>query len=138
MESLPERLESLGIKESSPEVFDAVKELVTALRLRNMSEHDLRLTLELVSSGYNEIINYPMYSDDYWVDFDYGNIKPGDYVKVRDGIYNSPTGLKHNGRVGRITNISGRRVHVRYIGTTRVSDMHHPISNLQTLKYGIQ
>ena len=138
MESLPERLESLGIKKSSPEVFDAVLELVTTLRVRGMSEDDLRLTLELVSSGYDEIQGYPIYDEDSWMDFDYGNVKPGDYVKVRGGIYETPTGMKHNNRVGRITNISGRRVNVRYLGTSRVSDMTHPIANLQTLKYGLQ
>lgn len=138
MESLPERLESIGIKKSSPEVFDAVVELVMALRARNMSEQDLRLTLELVGSGYDEIADYPLYDDESWMDFDYGNVKPGDYVKVKSNAYDSPTGIKHNNRVGRITNISGRRVHVRYLGTSRVSEMTHPIANLQTLVYGLQ
>lgn len=138
MESLPERLESLGIKKSSPEVFDAVVELIMALRARGMGDQDLRLTLELVGSGYDEISGYPMYDENSWMDFDYGNVKPGDYVKVKSDAYTSTTGAKHNDRVGRITNISGRRVHVRYLGTSRVSEMSHPIANLQTLNYGLQ
>lgn len=138
MESFSERLESLGIKKSSPEVFDAVRELITALRVRNMVEEDLKLTLELISYGYDEVMDYPILSEEEWTDFDYGNTKPGDYVKVKSGSYNSPNGIKHNDRVGRITNISGRRVHVRYLGTSKVSDMSHPIANLQSPKYGIQ
>lgn len=138
MESFPERLKAIGLKKSSPEVFDAVTELITALRVRDMTEEDLKLTLEIISYGFEEINSFNIFDGNLWMDFDYGNTKPGDYVKVKDNSYDSPTGTNHNGRVGRITNISGRRVHVRYLGTSRVSDMTHPISHLQSPKHGLQ
>ena len=139
MEPLRDRVEKLGIRESRPEVYGALIDVLTVLRLRNLDYQECKEILDLISErGRNEIMNFPLLEDEDWQDFDYGNAKVGHYVRVKPYAYDSSTGQKHNGRLGRVLNISGRRVLVQYIGISGYSDMHHPIGMLQSPKYGIQ
>lgn len=138
MQELQKKLESSGYA-SRPEVLSAVLDAVYALKAHNLSDGDLRLSMEILSvSGYQELLEFRGYSEEDWQDFDYGNVKPGSYVRVKPDSYDSETGKSHNGRVGILLNISGRRCTVRYLGTKGATSMKHPISNLQSLKYGVE
>lgn len=138
MQELLKKLEDSGYS-GHPEVINAVLDAVYALKAHNLSDQDLVLSMELLSGpGYQELQEFRGYSNSDWQDFDYGNVKPGSYVKVKENSYDSDTGRLHNGRVGILMNISGRRCTVRYLGTKGLSSMKHPIANLQSLKYGVQ
>lgn len=131
-----EKLKSLGI---SGKLLDVLLELRAVIDLHGLSEHESSQLLDIISStGMEEVNKLSLLSEDSWGDFEYGNTIPGDYVRVRPDSYDSITGHKHNGRVGKITNISGRRVRIRYLGIKQSSSMDHPISNLQSPKHGIQ
>lgn len=139
MESLRKRVEKLGLRESNPDVYGALIDVLTVLRMRNLSEEESQQVLDLISEkGRDEILDFPVLEDEHWQDFDYGNVKTGHYVRVKPWAYDSLSGMKHNSRVGRVVNISGRRVLVQYLGISGVSDIHHPIGMLQSPKYGLQ
>ena len=138
MIDLSEKLESLGLLQSSA-VTSAVSDVLATLSMHNLTENQEREVLDLISSkGLSEIIETPLFSDDAWVDFDYGNVKIGDYVRVKPNVYDSDTGSKHNSRVGVLVTIRARRCTVRYLGINHVYPMQHPIRNLQSLKHGVQ
>lgn len=138
MRSVAEKLEALGYSPNSP-VFSAVLDVVASISIHNLTEEQEREVLNLVSpQGMVEILDTPLYEEDAWVDFDYGNVKIGDYVRVKPKSYDSDSGLKHNSRVGVLLNLKARRCTVRYIGINSKSTMQHPIGNLQSLKYSVQ
>lgn len=136
--NLKDRLISYGMGDR-PEVLRAVSDAILAIEHHDLSREDLNLTLDLLSSsGYKELTNSPVFSDEDWGQFNYGGVKPGDYVKVKKNMYDSSTGLAHNDRVGVVLNISARRVSVRYLGTRGRATMTHPIDNLLSLKHSVQ
>lgn len=138
MNEIAEKLLALGYSKNSPE-FLAIMDALVAISLYNLNDTQLKTVLDLLSSsGYMEVINTPLYSDEAWEDFNYGNIVVGDYVRVKPGSYDSELGSNHNGLVGTLINIKARRCTVRYIGRKGVSTMQHPIQNLQSLKHGVQ
>lgn len=135
---LEERLRTFGY-EGQPEVTSAVLDAVWALKAHDLTPDQLKLAMELLSAdGYKELTTAPTYSEDDWMDFDYGNVKPGAYVRVKPHSYDSDLGAKHNGRIGVLLNIAGRRCMLRYLGTRGRTSMRHPIGNLQSLRYGVQ
>lgn len=69
-----------------------------------------------------------------WEPFNYGNVKLGDYVRIRPGSYDSPTGKRHNGLVGRLKHMSGHRCLVAYVGERFGDTMRHPMENLDSLR----
>ena len=70
-----------------------------------------------------------------WRDFDYGNVKIGDYVRVKKGVYtDSDSGVLHEGRIGILTYAFNHRFTVRYIGLHAGNTMIHPMKNLQSMK----
>ena len=138
MIELSEKLKSLGFSPGS-NIYSAIMDVSATISMHKLSKEDTNTVLNLVGgSNLHEIDNYPMYSNDSWVDFDYGNVRVGDYIRVKPDSYDSDTGAKHNGRVGLLVNISARRCTVRYLGIHHISTMQHPIGNLQSLKHGVQ
>lgn len=138
MKSVAEKLESLGHSKGSP-VFSAVMDAVASISVHQLSELQESEVLSLISpQGMFELVDTPLFSDDAWMEFDYGNAKPGDYVRVEPDAYDSVTGVNHNSRVGVLLYVKARRCTVRYIGINSTSTMHHPIGKLQSLKYGVQ
>lgn len=136
MESLPAKLQKIGFEESGP-IYTAIYDILILLEYSNLSEVEIRTILEILSeNGLNDISLVADVSE--WAEFDYGNAKVGSLVRVKDSAYSSETGKRHNGRVGFILSISGRKCRVRYAGTRGSSDLAHPIDNLQSPRYGVK
>lgn len=135
MKEAAEKLKALGYTRDSP-IFSAVLDIIATISLHDLSSKDEKDVLNLITS--QEFEDFPLLDDTSWVEFDYGNVKPGDYVRIKKDSYDSETGREHNGRVGRLVNLSGRRATVRYLGIKGISPMRHPIGNLQSLKFGVR
>lgn len=128
-----ERVEALGHKAGSP-VHSALSDALVAMDQHNLTPDELEAVLDLISSsGRAEISQLPHTTEGSWVDFDYGNVRSGDYVKVRPDAYDSDTGAVHNGLVGVLLRVSNRRCTVRYLGRQATSPMQHPIDNLLSM-----
>lgn len=117
------------------EVYKAVSDIIVALGQHDLLPDEKETVLDLVSRlGRQDLLGFPGYTEDDWGDFDYGNARPGHYVRVRPDTYDSPTGKVHNGLVGVVVRISGRRCTVRYLANPESSPMTHPIQNIQSIK----
>lgn len=131
-----ERVEALGHKAGSP-VHSALSDALVAMDQHNLSPDEREALLDLISSsGRAEISQLPTNCE--WEDFNYGNVKAGDYVKVREGVYDSESGSAHNGLVGVLLRVSNRRCTVRYLGRQAVSPMQHPIDSLLSMKSAVE
>lgn len=120
-------------------VFKAVTDLMVAFDQHELSETDQTVVLNMFSEfGRDDLGKIPLCGDDAWEEFNYGNVKVGEYVKVKPDMYDSPEGESHNGLVGTLLRVSGRRCTVRYLGRPDISPMHHPIDNLLSIKRAIQ
>lgn len=138
MKNTTETLKGLGYVEGSP-VFSAVMDALVSVSAHDLTPSEKDTVLDLISStGQKEIHSLPNERDYTWVEFDYGNVKPGNYVRVLDDAYDSITGVQHNGRMGVLLNLSGRRATVRYIGINSSASLRHPIDKLQSLRYSVQ
>lgn len=136
MSEILRKIEYIGFDPSSP-VYKVLFDILTVIENANLSEEDQKTLYQLMSpEGFAEIYNVLEVRE--WSEFDYGNVKVGSLVKVKDDAYSSETGKAHNGRVGFLLDISGRRCLVRYVGTRGKSEMRHPIENLQSPKYGVK
>lgn len=138
LEYFQQKMDQAGFSSRS-KMYWAVSDMLTALDQWELSEDEKSQAMNLLSGfGRNDLAMYPPYGDNVWDKFDYGNVRPGDYIKVKPDAYDSEHGSKHNGRVGVATHISGRRCRVRYLTETNPSYMHHPIENLLSVKYMIK
>lgn len=136
--SFRDRLTNLGV-ETDSDLYHALCDAVVALSYWNLSESDQITALNTISEyGLSKMTSTPIIPDDAWVPFDYGNVRPGEYVKVAPDAYSSDTGAKHNGRLGVVTEVSGHRASVRYITDPSHSLMRHPIDRLLSLKYVVK
>lgn len=133
-----EKVEAVGHKPGSP-VHSAVSDALVAMNQHNLSSDDWEAVLDVISTyGRNELAKFPFAGDDMWEEFNYGNVIAGDYVRVRPDAYTSETGSTHNGLVGVLLRVSGRRCSVRYLGRQAVSPMQHPIDSLMSMKRTVQ
>jgi len=76
----------------------------------------------------------PEVFDDSWADFDYGNVRFGDFVRVKTDAYDSASGARHNGLVGILAYMKGGQCSVNYIGLATGNTMKHPKEKLDSLK----
>lgn len=135
-DDLKERLVIAGFKEDS-EVFRAVCNLAIVLDNEEISDTSREVALEVFSkTALNQINSLPkdFLSKNKWMIFDYGNVKKGDYVRVRFDAYDSKTGAKHNGRLGILIDMKAWRCKVQYIGMPQVETMVHPMDNLESIR----
>jgi len=122
--------------ETDSDLYNALSEAIVVLSAWNLNEAELKFAMSLISEyGLEQLDNLPLIPEDAWVPFDYGNARPGEFVKVAPNAYDSPTGSVHNNRLGIITEVSGHRASVRYITDEVHTNMRHPISRLLSLKY---
>lgn len=136
MPDLLDALKKAGIPETS-KIYQLMYDILLIVEYNEVSSNDLQAVLQLLSyDGSYELSNTKIPTQ--WSEFDYGNAKIGSLVKVKEDAYTSETGLRHNGRIGFLLDISGRRCLIRYLGTRGKSDMRHPIDNLQSPKYGVE
>lgn len=125
--------------ETDSDLYNALSEAMVVLSAWNLSEADLKFGLSLISEyGLKQLDKLPLIPEDAWVPFDYGNVRPGEFVKVAPNAYDSTTGAVHNNRLGVVIEVSGHRATVRYITDKVHTNMRHPISRLLSLKYVIK
>jgi hypothetical protein len=135
-DDLKERLIIAGFLENS-EVFNAVTNLAATLDNEEISDINREIVLEIFSKTALEQINKlpkEFLSKNKWMIFDYGNVKKGDYVRVRYDAYDSPEGSKHNGRLGILIDMKAWRCKVQYIGMPQAETMVHPMDNLESIR----
>lgn len=135
-DDLKERLALAGYSDDS-EVGHAILKLAFVLDAEEITDIKKQLVLELFTkTGLEQLKALPIdfLSKNQWVLFDYGNVKKGDFVRVRYDAYDSITGEKHNGRLGVLIDMKAWRCKVKYIGMPQEEAMTHPMDNLESIK----
>lgn len=135
---LRKRLESLGysgLREDDESLIQALVAVQLTLQSFDLSEAAQGAVLDLLSAtGREALESTPIFSEDSWQDFDYGNVKLWDYVRVKTDAYDSVTGSRHNGLVGILVYMSGGNCTVNYIGLATGNSQKHPMEKLDSLK----
>jgi hypothetical protein len=135
-DDLKERLITSGYLEDS-EVYTTVLKLAAVLDREEISDLNRELVLQVFSKTALEQLNdlpLEFLSKNKWKVFDYGNVKKGDFVRVRYDAYDSETGQKHNGRLGILVDMKAWRCKVKYIGMPTEESMTHPMDNLESIQ----
>lgn len=135
-DDLKERLIVSGYTEDS-EIHKTILRLAAVLDNEEISDLNRELVLELFSkTALDQLNELPLsfLSQNKWKVFDYGNVKKGDFVRVRYDAYDAPTGLKHNGRLGVLIDMKAWRCKVKYIGMPTDESMTHPMDNLESIR----
>lgn len=134
-EDLRKRLHVAGFDETHP-IAVSVLNLAVTLDNEQLSHKDRELVFNLFSIyGIEQLKSIP--SDilelTVWQDFDYGNTKIGDFVRVKQNAYDAKTAMRHNGKLGILISMHAMRCKVKYIGDRSTSNMVHPMSNLESI-----
>jgi len=139
-EGLREKLEGLGytgLRETDESLIQALVAVHLTLETFKLSEDARGAVLDLLSgNGRDAVKSTPVFAEDAWKSFDYGNVKMGEFVRVKTDAYDSPTGNPHNGLVGVLTYMSGGKCTVTYIGLASGNSQPHPMEKLDSLKGG--
>jgi hypothetical protein len=130
---LQELYTSIGMQQ---DVVDAMVSLAAVLDRHGLTDEQKDLVYTLLSeAGRESLKELPeKVLTGEWQDFDYGNVKIGDYVRVKIDAYDSPTGAPHNGRVGILKHMSHNRCTVQYVGTELGDAMKHPVQMLDSVR----
>ena len=141
-DGLREKLAALGYDGSHKgdnEVVSALLAIHLTLRGFDLSPESQSIVLDFLSlSGRIAVNEFPKTTDESWRDFDYGNVKIADFVRVKKDAYDSDTGAKHNGLVGILKSMTSGICTVEYIGLSAGNSMRHPMEKLESLKRGVQ
>lgn len=133
-----ESITNSGVEEGS-DLYNALSDAYIALAFWNLDPISMDRALNLISEyGLSDLERTPIIPEDSWVEFDYGNVKIGEYVMVAKDAYDSITGMKHNGRLGVLIGMSGHRGTVRYIAEKEHSEMRHPMDKLRSIDYVVK
>lgn len=136
--NLREKLEALGysgLREDDESLIQALVAVHLTLETFELSEAARGAVLDFLSSKGQETLNgVPDWSEESWKDFDYGNVKLGDFVRVKTDAYDSSTGSHHNGLVGILVDMANRKCLVKYLGLTSNNTYPHPMEKLDSLK----
>jgi hypothetical protein len=139
-EGLRGKLESLGysgLRETDESLIEALVAVHLTLETFELSEAARGAIMDLLSSnGRKALESVPVFGEDAWISFDYGNVKLGEFVRVRPDAYDSPTGAPHNGLVGVLAAMNGGKCTVNYIGLASGNSQPHPMEKLCSLKGG--
>lgn len=137
-DGLREKLESLGysgLRESDESLVQALVAIHLTLETLELSEAAQGVVLDLLSTTGRKVLgSTPIFGEDSWRDFDYGNVKLGEYVRVKPDAYDSESGKRHNGLVGVLTYMTGGKCTVKYIGLASGNSQPHPMEKLDSLK----
>lgn len=137
-DGLREKLESIGysgLRESDESLVQALVAVHLTLESLELSEAAQGVVLDLLSTtGRKALESTPVFGGDAWRDFDYGNVKLGEYVRVKPDAYDSESGNRHNGLVGVLTYMTGGKCTVKYIGLASGNSQPHPMEKLDSLK----
>lgn len=139
-EGLREKLESLGytgLRETDESLIQALVAVHLTLETFELSEAARGAVMDLLSSnGRSAMESVPVFGEDAWQSFDYGNVKLGEFVRVKTDAYDSPTGAFHNGLVGILAFMNGGKCTVKYVGLASENSQPHPMEKLDSLKGG--
>lgn len=132
-QKLEQKLRALGHSENT---VAAVVSAVVSMDKYGLSEAEKYAAYSLMSTeGFEALRELPeAVADGEWIDFDYGNVIIGDYVRVKKDAYTSVSGVNHNGKVGRLTKMYGGKCTIDYIGLDTGTSMPHPWQLLDSLK----
>jgi hypothetical protein len=137
---LREKLTNLGytgLREDDESLIQALSALYLTLETFELSEAAREAILGFLSAtGREDLESTPIFGEDAWMSFDYGNVKLGEFVRVKSDAYDSPTGARHNGLVGILSHMSAGKCTVSYIGLASGNSQHHPMEKLDSLKRG--
>lgn len=137
-DELKKKLIQIGYDGSKPgdaKIVEALTAAFLTLDEYGLSDHEKQTVLDLIrETALEELSSTPEMSDEKWEDFNYGNVKFGDFVRVKKDAYDSETGAKHNGLVGTLTSGSYGRYVVTYVGISSGKTMRHPMGMLESLK----
>ena len=138
LERFQEAIVNSGVSVDS-DIYNALSDAFIALSFWNLDSGSVDRALNLISEyGLSDLESTPNIPADAWVEFDYGNVKIGEYVMVANDAYDSSTGRRHNGRLGVLTGMSGRRCTVRYIAEQDHAEMRHPMDKLRSISYVVK
>lgn len=138
-ENLRSKLKAIGYSgedEESKKILDAVVATSLTISGFKLSGSSLNTVLELLQTNSKMVVDAwtKDHADALWEDFNYGNTTFGDYVRVKLDAYDSISGAVHNGLVGKLTQMSGGKCLVEYLGLAAGNSMTHPMENLDSLK----
>ena len=130
---LEKRLQALGHNDN---VVSALVSAMVSIDKYDLSDTEKYELYSLLSAtGFEAVRSLPdAVAEGKWVDFDYGNVTFGDFIRVKKDAYTSASGVKHNGKVGRLTYMHGGKCMIKYIGLDTGDDMAHPMTSLESLK----
>lgn len=136
---LRQSLEGVGHGSGTPEgseIADAVIAVSITLDSFSLSDSAKKAVLEILTSEGSKDLREASdgLTGKVWRDFDYGNVKIGDYVRVKQDAYQDNTGARHNGLVGKLVSMRSGRCTVQYIGMATGSRISHPKEFLESLK----
>lgn len=139
-DGLREKLEGLGyagLRETDESLIQALVAVHLTLETLGLSEAARGAVMDLLSAtGRDALKTAPIFGEDAWRDFDYGNVKLGEFVRVKPDAYDSPTGSRHNGLVGILVIMNAGKCTVNYIGLASGNIHPHPMEKLDSLKRG--
>lgn len=142
IDNLRARLHGIGLgpeHRDGEKAADAIIAVLLTLSTFEMDDDTKTTVLNLISShGLRSIKSTPFFVEEDWKDFDYGNVKIGDFVRVKKDAYDSVTGAKHNGLVGVLKFMKSGQCSVDYIGLASGNTMKHPKERLESLKRSVQ
>lgn len=125
------RFQSLGfVREGDDTMIDALIAVMLTLQYFNLSGDEKEQVLRAFLGEHHKL------PEGQWVPFDYGNVRVGDYVRVKKDAYTSDTGVKHNGLVGILRHIYAGRCIVEYVGLETGNTMTHPMDSLESYRVG--
>lgn len=139
---LKEKLSAIGYDGTRPtdaKIVEALLAVTVTLESYQLSEEQQDTVLDLLTlAGQDKLSHLPDIQEDSWENFNYGNVKIGDFVRVKRDAYDSDSGKVDNGLVGILTYMSHGRCSVKYIGLSSGKVALHPMDNLESLKSGVK
>lgn len=132
-QQLEKTLRALGHSEKT---VAAVVSATVSMDKYGLSDDEKYAAYSLMSTvGFEALRKLPeAVVDGEWIDFDYGNVIIGDYVRVKKDAYTSVSGVNHNGKVGQLVKMYGGKCTIEYIGLDTGTSMPHPWQLLDSLK----
>ena len=142
IDNMRDDLKRVGLGSDYPDgakAADAIIAVLLTLSRYDMDDDTKTTVLNIISSrGLRAVKSFPRIVEEDWKDFDYGNVKIGDFVRVKKDAYDSVTGARHNGLVGVLKFMKGGQCSVDYIGVASENTMKHPKERLESLKRSVQ
>lgn len=137
-DGLRDKLESIGytgLRETDESVIQALVAVHLTLQTFDLPKAAQGAVLDLLSgSGRQALADAPAFGEDDWISFDYGNVRIGDFVRIKTDAYDSETGMRHNGLVGVLLEMTRGICTVKYLGLAANNQARHPMEKLDSVK----